>query len=72
MINLGRLLFVKYTSKDNILLTIIGNFMVMPCLFFAFFIYTHKIDKHLELASGEMAGELLTLPRVQGLRLFCA
>jgi hypothetical protein len=43
----------------------------MPGLFFAFFIYTHKMDKRLELASGAMASELITMPNFSGLKLVC-
>jgi len=71
LISLARTIFVKYNKRDSPAMTVIGCCVVMPALFFWFFIYTHKMDKRLELASGVMANELITLPNFRGLKLSC-
>lgn len=71
MMSLARTLHLKYTHRESPALTVFGNGLLIPGLFFAFFIYTHKMDKRLELASGAMASELITMPNFAGLKLAC-
>ena len=47
VIEIIRLISVKYRGKDHMECAIIGNYVTMPFLFFAFFIYTHKLEKNL-------------------------
>jgi hypothetical protein len=51
-IEIIRLISVKYRGKDHMESAIVGNYVTMPVLFFAFFIYTHKLEKNLN-AIGE-------------------
>lgn len=57
MIEVARLLHVKWRGRDSPKVHIFGNFIVMPTLFFAFFIYTMKMDKFFSTLSGTQEGK---------------
>lgn len=55
-IEVARLLHVRTRGRDSPKVHIIGNFIVMPLAFFAFFIYTQKMDKFFSTLSGTQEG----------------
>ena len=57
IIEVARLLHVKWRGRDSPKVHIFGNFIVMPALFFAFFIYTMKLDKFFSTLSGTQDGK---------------
>jgi hypothetical protein len=48
LIEIIRLVSVKFRGKDHMQAAVFGNYIAMPLLFFAFFIYTQKLEKTLD------------------------